>query len=694
MFEQAKETVSRPTVRRVEFDTQKPLLSTPAVGTRPLTFHQLMIDKTGPGERTHELHVGSTDLETRAILLAQGGVEDVIARICMDVESNNAILRKMFPTKEGGYLDTRNPHFTAPGLQDEIKSVMSGYADGSDIEIASMLYVTFIADLLKGTAIVQPSKPLVTTTQSLSIFVDPRVIMEQVKVNSLMMTLDTHQLSLNIGRIQRLTPKFFISEACKVLSELGIALIDDQRHAMYLRDAQLLVQYYHHPEKRFTHLPVDVREDVNLKNLAGNLSFTIFALSTPVGPNLITPAHLLSKAVAYVASVLNKSPRMEIIPIEQAKKYISHRQVVDPKDRVVGGITWRNMNGEVRTQAARFIPMNKAETIHCQQPQKIVEEMFDSVGAKLFQNLSGHKMADMAHEVMTNISTTEKKPYNMTIGLTDFDIMHYAVTVSDATYMRLEGTSKEITPTLVYEVRHRDNYLGSIGTYGERSLLRSAFEAIILAEDNVQNVEVTPRVQGIKDDARRGFFYGSPSKTHTTLAANFKYNVDVLGRQVRLNINIEELLGIFQSSNILIRIPIVNKMVLDNYHDVIKHLRSRINTTSANKEINQEILHMMLAMNVNQIMAGLYGSAAGKSIVKTVIFKILESLDVDDLEPFKVDLYRAERQIDMHVWSALIMLIKMGVLDYTQMKLFRDMITDKRMSQALLLSSDFDFSEV
>lgn len=694
MFEKATETVNRPTVRRTEFDAHKPLLATPAVSTRPLTFHQVMIDKTGPGERTHELHVGSTDLETRAILLAQGAVEDVIARICMDVESNMAILKKMFPTKDGGYLDTRNPHFTAPGLQEEIKSVMAGYASGTDIEIASMLYVTFIADLLKGTAIVQPSRPLVTTTQSLSIFVDPKVIMEQVKINSLMMTLDTHSLTLNLGRIQRLTPKYFISEACKVLSDFGIALIDDQRHAMYLRDAQLLVQYYHHPDKRFTHLPVDVREDINLKNLAGNLSFSMFALASPVGPNLITPAHLLSKAVAYVASVLNKSPRMEIIPIDQVKKYVSHMQVKSPKSKVVGAITWRNMNGAVRTQAARFVPMNKAETIHCQQPQKIVEEMFDSIGSKMFSNVSGHKMGEIAHEVMTNIAVAETKPYNMVIGLSDFDVMHYAVAIASATYLRLEGEGKDVIPALVYEVHHDDNYLGSVGTYGEKSLLKSAFETVTLSDDNVQNVEVTPRVQGIKDDARKGFYYGKPEETHVSLAASFKYNMDILGKKVRMNVNIEDLLGIYQSTNIMVRVPIVNKMVLENYHDTIKHLRTRISRAGQDKRINAKILDMMLAMNVNQMMSTLYSTSAGKSIVKTIIFKILESLDVDDVEPFKIDLYRAERQIDMHVWSALIMLVKMGVMNYDQMKLFRNMITNEDMVQALLLSSDFDFSEV
>lgn len=694
MFDESIKTVLRPTVAKIEFDSQKALLDTPAAVTRPMKYHQAMIDKTGPGERTHELHIGSADLETKAILLAQGGVEDVIARICMDVESNTAILRKMFPTKEGGYLDTTNPHFTATSLQEEIKSVMRGYAEGSDIEKASMLYVAFIADLLKGTAVIQPSKPLVCTTQSLNIFVDPSVIEEQVRVNSLMMTLDSVNLSLNLGRIRRLTPKFFIAEACNLLSELGIALVDDKKHLMYLHDVQQLVSYYHHPDRRFTHLPIDVRDDINLKSLAGNLSFTIYALTMPTTGMITTPAHTLNKALAYVASVLNKSPRMEIIPIDQIKKYISHMQIKSPKGQVVGGVSWRNMNGQVRTQASRFIPMNRSETIHFQQQQRIVEEVFDSVGSKLFSSISGHKMGEVAHEILTNIATTEKKPYNLTIGLTPSDLMHYAVACANATYLRMEENGDNVMPSLVYEVHHDDNYLGSVGTYGKRSLLKSAAETIILIEDNVQNVEVAPRVQGIKDEARRGFLYGDPTKLCTPLHTPMVFNTDILGKQVRLKITIEELIGIHENSQIQVHIPIVNRMVMDNYYQLIKFLRSQIKSKSEVPEINTRTLEMMLCMHVNRTMTSVYSSTAGKAIVKSVIFKILETIPAKDLAPYKLDLYRSERQIDMYVWSALVMLMKMGILTFDQTKLFRDMITSKDMVQALLMSSDFDFSEV
>lgn len=695
MFEKANEINVRPTIIRKDFAPTKPLAESIAVNTRPMTFHQALVDKTGPGERTHELHIGSTDLETKAVLLSQGGVEESIVRIAMDVGANTNLLKKMFPMKkDGGYLDTTNPHFTATSLQEEIKSSMKGYVDGSDLEIASMLYVAFMADLLKGTSIIQPSKPLVCTTQALDIFVSPDVIREQVRVNSLMMTLDEANLCLNLGRIKRLTPKYFITEACKVLSNLGITLMDDRRHEMYLDDAKHLVQMYHHPEKRFSLLPVDVRDDINLKTLASNISFTIFALTTPGSNELRTPAHLLSKALAYVVAVINKSPRMDVVTMDQIRKYIGHTQVKDPKGQVVGSIAWRNMNGAVRTQASRYVPMNRDESIHFQQPQKIVEEIFDSVGSKLFSAISGRQMADMTHEVMTNLATTESKPYSIAIGLTDYDMMHYAVASADAIYMRTEKENGDIFPSLVYEVHHNDNYLGSVGTYGEKSLLRNAAEAVTLCMDNEQNIEVAPRVQGIKDDARKGFLYGDPSLTSIPLASAFKYDMDVLGKKIRLNVAIEDLIGIYQSSQVMVHVPIVNRMLMNTYYGVVEFLKTTIAKASQAKDINTGVLEMMLALNVNKTLSTVYSSAAGRAVVKTIIFKILESLDVTNLEPYKLDLYRAERQIDMCVWSSLIMLVKMGCVDYEHIKLYRDMINAPNMIQALLASSDFDFSEI
>jgi hypothetical protein len=689
--------IERPTVNKVTFDATKPLSRSILTSTRAVTFHETMIDKTGPGERTHELHIGRTDLETKALLMAQGGVEEVIARMAIDLDANRLILRKMFPSKEGGYVDTTNPHYTATSLQDDIRTPMSGFASGSDLEIASMLYVSFMADLLNGTSVIQPSKPLVCTTRALNTFVSPDVIREQVRVNSIMNTLDSANLQLNLGRIRRLTPKYFLTEACRALGNLGMALLENKKHDQYLQDSFLLVRYFHDPEARDTLLPVDLRDDINLKSLASNLSFALASVTTVGGIKLHTPAHALKDALRYVVSVLKKSPRMDIIPMEHVKKYMSHMQIKDPKDQIVGSVVWRNMNGNVRTQATRFIPMNSKETIHFQQPQRLVEEVFDSIGSNLFKNIDGHKIGRLAHEVLSNVATNIEKPYGLTIGLDGFDVMHYACAVADATYLRYdtEDSDAAIPVQLVYEVHHNDHYLGSVGTYGEKSILTSPVEAITLASDNVQVVEIMPRVQGVKDDARTGFYFGDPNLRCTKLGKDLVYNFKVKGKARKLKIPVQDLLGVFQSATIAIHEPIVNSMVLSNYCDTLTHLLREVKLVGGGDTgINVKALELLVAMHVNKILASVYSGAAGKALANSVIFKILETLPKEDLEVYKLDLYRAESQIDMLVWTSLIMMMKMGIVNYDQVKQLRNIITQPAMTQYLLASTDFDFKEI
>jgi hypothetical protein len=666
---------------------------------RAVNFSSFLDRKACPGNRTLIFGTGKDMDEALAFLLADSDVRDAVASILLDVEQSYAMVAVMFPNKKTSYLQTNDAALTTQMLADYLREAIEklGYS-GRVGEYATIVITEFLSRLLAETHVFKPVKGYLKLYDYMDAFVNAEELMRYGAENSIEELLAKVSFRCDLRSQKRLTLNMLQAMVAPKLRDIGDELsrsVLPGEQAM--RDALIMVRWYLDIEQRGKMLPEELLDDENLRALASNLTFALASMDKQFIKGSMRPRtveHRLDRALALAHAMLKKSLRFQMAPLSALRERFSHTRLVGPRSELKGVVVSQNLTGEVRTQVSKFLKAAKKEgvEIYHQQPTKEAETMLDSVLSGFMTKVTGAEIQGIAEELYSSVVTSTPKPFVVGVCCNELEIMHYAVALAEKAVIMKDVMSKATTIHYLVDVG-KQNYRPSSGITAGQVILTDPAEAILCLADHEATIEVHAHIQGVPDSQRDAYYWGDPEEKTIQLNKPLVYATELAGKNRVIETSIQELLGIYESDQVRVMIPIVNAYLMDELLQVMKHFDMTRRAINPDNDVNIDPvrLQMHMGMRLNNVFRALYDTPIGSDLVNAIYYKIMTS---DQIEPGELDevresMYIAKKRLEMQMWTTLMILAKAGYINYDDHRFILDIVTSPYVAEIIAGTSDF-----
>lgn len=641
----------------------------------------VLIDNRAIGYRANAVGGREASFEPIAELIVTHNLEMELASALMDGELMVSVFAALFPKKESLKITASQGMITMPMIVSKFRGALPG--DGAAKTALSQILAELFANSIRHLSLVLPFDGLVELSAHDSLFPTADVIMNAARVKRITDVLESMRLDPEIGRVKTLSAAALYSALQPMFVRAGRLLLQTIDQDQQLQDTLLLLRDFvtNNPE-----MPKFLVNNDDLRNLATNLTFVLAALSQP-SRELFLPEHALKTAISESALRLRELKRFSVKHISELKQWYVHYCIYDnPGQRVVGLLFGRNLALENRPQVTIFNQVDSANSpMWTQTPFPAAENRIEPLLVQLFNTeLKCQGMAALAAGVATYLSPDREAPANVIYcnGATDIELLHYAAALCGRVLLS-KSQSVDYTGWGLYFMNEDTelNYDTQSLLLGTRVLSADPAEAVIHSgfRENLGDGAVPSRIQAIPDTSRHQLLLSNPNTFTVGLGNPIDIKINLDDVTLSASTSLSDLLYLPKQVRLSLTKNLATASVLRAYFDVMLALAAR-----AAEDSTGDIARLRAATALSNLILSVGASPAGRAMTRTVLVKLIKSVEAVDREKVRGKLRHAVIAYKIAAITGANILVAMDLIDAEQSHAAIDLIQTTGLEQFMV----------